>query len=468
MRRFTRGLRPFLCIAQSALLMLGMPAVAANTYSSESSRTAAYEQILFGTARTSLSLEARLEAIESNLFGKPRKGSTEARLDAIGKLLGDQKKSLLLPPIAPQLERPDSAPVAEDYGGASPYDSGDSPALSQARPAAAGSGDKVKGLLRQAVQEYSQGNTVAAEKTFRRVLAIEPNNGDANFNLGAIAEGKGDMDAALGFYKKARSANPGDQEIQQAVATLEQQARDKRESTARARADQAAQAQAQAQKQQRKSELKKLADDAAGAYRNRNYDAAIRNLDIVAREAPNDAEVQYALAQAWRGKSDYGRARRHLQTAMSLEPGNPLYRTALSEVDNEERNSQVANAPQDDTPAGQITPFEGVDTTSRYGRSYPDSRGGGISDVVSRLFPGAGSGGMDPYAGYGSMNTYDGYGYSRGGSLAGTRLKRAAIGGLAGAAIGAFMGRGTEGGARSGAMRGAIYGGMAGLLFGGY
>jgi len=451
MRRFIRGSRPFLCILQSVLLLLGSPALAATSYSSETERVGRYEQTLFGATRSSLPLDIRLRALESNVFGKSKQGSTNARLDAIGRLLGDQKSSLLLPPIAPQLERPEAEPAPDDRAIAD-FGGDDAQAPARVEPVSR-SANGAKELLRQAVQKYSEGNTVEAEKLFRKVLAADPNNGDANYNLGAIAESKGDLDGALGYYKKARTANPSDTEIQQAVAALERQIQDRRDTAARAQAGQ----RALAQKEQRKTELKKLADNAASAYRNKNYDEAIRNLDIVAREAPGDAEVQYALAQAWRGKGDNGRARDHLQQAMSIDPSNPLYRNTLADLDKDDRGSQVANSPQDNTPPGQITPFENVDSGSSYDGPYHRHGGGGIGGMMSGLLPGMGYSSVTEYGGYGPRVSYSG-----------TRIKRAVIGGLAGAAIGGFMGRGTGGGVKSGALKGAIFGGMAGLLFGGY
>jgi Flp pilus assembly protein TadD len=462
MALFYKGWRPFLCLLQSALLVWSLPVAAAVAESSDRERTGRYEQILFGKPRSSLSLDSRLQALEANLFGAPKKGAVSARLDAIGKLLGDQKPSVLFPPIAPRLASQSPNTVAAPGAGA--YDStGALPEAAPSRQPASGEPEgNARELLRQAVGQYGQGNTPEAERLFRRVLSLDPGNGDANFNLGAILESRGDLDGALKHYRAALAAYPDDPEVKQAVASTQQQLNDRRQALARAR------------EKQQKDQLKRLADSAAAAYRNGNYDEAIRNLETVGRQAPGDAEVQYALGQAWRGKSDYNRARYHLRRATSLDPANSLYQKALAELDSDVRGQEIASAGQDDgAPPGQIVPFENVDPAPPRGRAGDRGR---IGDALSGLIGGAG-GGFGSLAGFGGgLGSGVGYApvpapevrYGGGGGFGGTRLRRAAIGGLAGAAIGAMLGRGTEGGLKRGAVQGAIYGGMAGFLFGGF
>ncbi|HEY9871178.1 MAG TPA: tetratricopeptide repeat protein, partial [Candidatus Obscuribacterales bacterium] len=369
MALFYKGWRPFLCLLQSALVLGSSPVSAAVPSSSDSERLARYEQVLFGKPKASLTVSSRLQALETNLFGSAKKGTVSARLDAIGKLLGDQKPSVLFPPIAPRLASQSPSPAGSAGAGAGSYDTtGSLPEAAPTRqPAQAEPDDSAREILRQAVRHYSQGNTAAAERLFRRVLALDPRNGDANFNLGAILESRGDLDAALKYYKAALEASPDDAEIKQAVASTEQQLHDRREKIARARAEQ----ESRAREQQRKEQLKRLADSAAAAYRNGNYDEAIKSLETVAREAPGDAEVQYALAQAWRGKSDYNRARYHLRRATSLDPANELYQKTLAELDADVRGQEIASAaPDDGAPPGQIVPFDNVDPAP------PRARGG--------------------------------------------------------------------------------------------
>lgn len=472
MALFYKDWRPFFCLLQSALLVRSLPVAAAVVQSSDAERAGRYEQILFSKPRPSLPLDLRLQALEANLFGAPKKGAMSARLDAIGKLLGDQKPSVLFPPIAPRLasqspntvEAPGAGDGADDQTGALPE------APPSRQPAAGDPDGHARELLRQAVGQYSLGNTLEAERLFRRVLSLDPRNGDANFNLGAILESRGDMDGALKYYKAALAAAPDDPEVKQAVFSTQQQLFDRRQALARAKAEQ----ESRAREQQQKDQLKRLADSAAAAYRKGNYDEAIRNLETVAREAPGDAEVQYALGQAWRGKSDYNRARYHLRRATSLDPANSVYQKTLAELDSDVRGQEIASVGQDDeAPPGQIVPFENVDPAPPRGRASDRGR---IGDALSGLIGGAG-GGFGSLAGFGGgFGSGVGYApmpapevrYGGGRGFGGTRLRRAALGGLAGAAIGAMLGSGTEGGVKRGAVQGAIYGGMAGFLFGGF
>jgi len=391
-----------------------MALAAANFTSAEMTRIEGYERSLFGSPHSNLSTESRLRALETNLFGDVKKGSTDSRLDAVEKALKIDKSQFL---SAPQVGQLDQAPVAtaphvvqQNYD-----DEPKSPA-----------GD----LIQEAMQQYSSGDLVAAEKTFKRALVVDKNNADAYFNLGVLYEGKNDMQRALENYTKAQALNPSDTELRETVQSL----RSKIAQEQSAKIAEQRRVEQDRQSAQRKDNLRQVVGDASADYKNGNFSEAARKLERVSSEAPNDPDVQYALGQAYKAKGDNEKARTAFNRAMNIDPKSALYRNALNDLSN-----TVASAPAevDNTPAGQITPFSGSAN-----ESFSSSRSGRFFD-----------GGVSAYRGGTGL-------------VSGTRLKRAIAGGAVGAAAGALYAAGTRGGLKSGAMRGALLGGMMGLLMG--
>ncbi len=68
---------------------------------------------------------------------------------------------------------------------------------------------------------HKEGRVDEAEAIFREVLAGNPRCVDAFYDLGAIAEGRGDMIGALSSYRAALALRPGDKELLDAVASTE-------------------------------------------------------------------------------------------------------------------------------------------------------------------------------------------------------------------------------------------------------
>lgn len=304
-------------------------------------------------------------------------------------------------------------------------------------------------LLQNAMDKYSSGDIVSAEKLFKRVLTIDKNNADAYFNLGVLYEGKGDLQLALDNYTRAQALNPSDSELRDTVASLRNKvAQDRTAKVAEAKkAEQATQA------AQKRDDLRQMVASASADYKSGNFSEAVRKLEKVSADAPSDPDVQYALGQAYKAKGDTNKARTAFGRAMSIDPSSQLYRDALGDLNN------IASAPQspvtpmtpsapmdnqdDGAPAGQITPFSGG--SGGYGESF-GSNGGGGGRGIGRFFDG------------GVTTSY--------GSSGGSRLKRAAVGGAMGAAAGALFAASTRGGMKRGAVQGAILGGMLGYFSG--
>ncbi|MBN9394966.1 MAG: tetratricopeptide repeat protein [Candidatus Melainabacteria bacterium] len=408
------------------------------------------EEVLYGQENSDKSEVERLKSLETTLFGKPATtGTTSARLAKIEEHLkygttASASSVQLAPPQAPQLDL-------------SQIDKAEAPPLDQVT--STDYAVDARSALDEAQRLYSEGRSDEAQRAFQSILSRDPNNVDALYNLGVISEEKGNVEAALVNYRKALSLNPQDGEIKQAVLALESkksaQARAQIDSANKSAQTQAAQQtqQAQARNQAQTANLKRQVADASADYKAGKYDAAIGKLNNVALNAPQDADVQFALAQAYRAKGDLSSARSYMSRAVSLNPSNQMFANALRDLDKAGgSNTATANNPinndsyaansstsvaNSQTPPGGLTPFA---------NSHADS----ISSVPD-----------------------DRQGYAvAGGSTSSTRLKRAVTYGIAGAATGAITGAMFGGSYNRGsrmtrnAMTGAAAGALFGLLFG--
>lgn len=485
-----------LCLVQAAGLVLNngllyspayaaVSATSAVAAGSESAKLDSYERTVFGETKQGQSTGDRIKALEVNLFGKTKSGSITERLTSISQALGGSGSNLLLPALAPQLDTSEVAPKSPAAAPSVAYgnDVDEAP-------------DRAKTELHKAMELYSQGNIAQAEQSFRRVLTMDKNNGDAYYNLGVIAEGKNDLQGALRNYQAASNANPADVDFRSAMNAVQGKLSQAAEAQRREREQQEIAAK-QAADEQKAQTLKQYTSSASAAFKAGNYDKAIADLQYVARQAPSDPDVQFALAQAYRGKGNLNDARTAIGRAITLSPNNQMYRTTQSQLEQQvaqaasRANSAGSPAPapsygrgnSDNSTAysgsqsqsndyassgpggqivgfapdntktasndgAQITPFDDSGSNSR----YPSSRGfgGGLG--------GLGLGGLSG----GVM------GYGAGGYGGGSRMRRAAIGGLSGAAMGAVMSgmmssRGSRGKA---AMKGAMIGGALGLITG--
>jgi tetratricopeptide (TPR) repeat protein len=66
---------------------------------------------------------------------------------------------------------------------------------------------RVASLIQAGITQSGQDNWSGAAATFQRVLAIEPGNVYANYDLGVIAQSAGNSAKAVGYYNKALAGN---------------------------------------------------------------------------------------------------------------------------------------------------------------------------------------------------------------------------------------------------------------------
>jgi hypothetical protein len=199
------------------------------------------ETLMFGHPSTGTSAQARVEALETNIFGQPGSGSLNDRLKKINQALGLTGSVGAAPTAAvssahkpastgtaapvknktktpinlqPMTAKTDMPVVAPDRNGAA------DPALPPVAPKAVMS---PKQLLQLGAKRFTEGNYAESDSLFRQVLVHDPNNVDALYNLGALAERRGDLGSALNLYRTALTLKPADADLKQAVASVQQQ-----------------------------------------------------------------------------------------------------------------------------------------------------------------------------------------------------------------------------------------------------
>ncbi len=440
-------------------------------------KLASLETTIFGTSHKNLPSEKRIDSLEKILFGKIEKGPFHTRIYALATAINGKHNDLLSPPVAPELDH--SSPLGNDTQPptAPPIATSDS---ADSLPPAEAQNDRVKTMLQEAMQLYGQGQTDRAEKIFKNVLKLDYQNPDANFNLGAIAEGRSDWQTALHYYKAAQKSNPSDEETQNAVNSMEAKIANGHQNTTRP-----SPANSQKLSPSQIATLKERVNQAASDYEKGNYDAAISNLKVVVAQAPDQPDVYYALGQAYKAKGLNREASAALNQAINLDPSNQQYKDALAEIASANGPSQntgqdtfASNDPDQTYGQGQYKPKKNKAANNYGNNNLAQQNTDSSSDPVGQITPfsddtshqvgwqsaGTSYTGTSSYLpglrGYVPSYTYsNSIPYSMS-----SRVSRAAIGSLAGAAIGSmFSSRGSRGG---GAMTGAMVGGMLGLMGG--
>jgi tetratricopeptide (TPR) repeat protein len=480
MVKLRKQLSATLCLSQIFLLSglfnpaFSLPSTAAAV--TEETQLANYEKVVFGYARPSGAVENRLEAVERDLFGEAKTGNIATRLADIGKALQNSKSDFLLPPMAPKMDFSQSSSASTSSGSASKSSSSPGSGGSS-QDSSSPANEASKQALRNATNLYQQGKMDEAERAFKHVLTLDTKSVDAYFNLGVLAETRGDYSSALNNYQIASRLNPDDAELRDAVTAVQSKIAQKQASDDRARRQQH-QADDLTGNQQQRDNLKQLASEAQSAYKVGNYDKAIQDLTVVARQAPSDPDVAYALSQAYKGKGNMINARISLDHAISIDPRNKLYQTAMTQLNNRATSGGAGsgNHGYSDDTASKV-PYSPYNSASSQGAQS------GWQSMSSDQDPNQPSGQLTAFTSQGEASLpgggirrggVAGSGYYGGGSSTKTRLTRAAIGAGAGLAFGAMLGGmggggyGRGGRMGRGMMTGALLGGAMGLFSGGW
>ncbi len=496
MQRKEIGGQRALSLALSLVLVIGTfaPAFGATSSSplSNEARLEKMENSLLARTQKGMSEQERLSTLENRVFGTKKTGSVSERLANLDTAVSSARtaSSLLAPPMAPRLDTTPWSKVEEPQPQAlSNYDDPDTATPTDASTA----------MLKRATDLYTKGDTAEAERMFKKVLTLDSRNADAHYNLGAIAEARGDVAQALNAYRMASQINPNDKEFRDAVAQIER----KQNADRLAQAEQQRQRDEQQREASKRDSLKSMIAQASTAYKNGQFDSAVRQLEVVVKQAPNDSDVRFALAQAYKAKGDLTKARINLNQALAAQPNNKLYRDALSDLDQRIASGSSGNSGAGSSNSGSSSGNNGgnsgsfgnnsgYDSARAYdnsqqadgGPSYaPAPRKQVPSDYISSRGASYGSNSVDDGDGVQPFSPSPSYSssasssrrFDRGGigSILGggggttSVMKRAALGTITGAAMGAMWSRNSGGGMKSGMLKGALMGGMMGILTGG-
>jgi Flp pilus assembly protein TadD len=457
-------IRVALSLAQSLMLLLGtvapMAAYAAPSAGSTEARLEKIENSLLGRTQKGISEQERLSKLEVRVFGSESTGSTKDRLAKLDTSVDSARlsSSLLAPAMTPQLDTRQWSKV-EDVPVQQQVYEADVPDYATKE-------DSATAMLKRATDLYAKGKTAEAESVFKKVVAIDSQNADAHFNLGAIAEARGDTQAALREYRIASQINPSDPELKDAVSQIER----KQNANRIAQDTERQQREAQQREGAQRDQLKSMIAQASTAYKNGQYDSAVRQLDIVVKQAPNDPDVHFALAQALKAKGDLNKSRLHLNQALAVQPNNKLYRDALSDLDQRLATNDTSSGSRGGSGSGggsapgyapAAAPAAAPSRQAPPPSDYIASSNGADTDAIVPFAPTPG------YSSSASSSDRIGGGGFLGGSN--SRIKRAALGGITGAAMGAMWGSRSSsyGSSKGNVLKGALMGGMLGILTGG-
>jgi tetratricopeptide (TPR) repeat protein len=103
--------------------------------------------------------------------------------------------------------------------------------INAAIPVAPPADQKVLEVLKYGARKHAEGNYDEAEAAFRHVLSRAPNTVDAFYNLGSLAERKGDLIGALSDYRAALALKPNDKQLIEAVQSVERSLKERSAST---------------------------------------------------------------------------------------------------------------------------------------------------------------------------------------------------------------------------------------------
>ncbi|MBY0545891.1 MAG: tetratricopeptide repeat protein [Candidatus Obscuribacterales bacterium] len=208
--------------------------------------------------------------------------------------------------------------------------------------------ENAQDVLKQASAAYQNGRFEQAERLFKKALSLDPKSVDAYYNLGVLSESRGDLKGALEAYRKASAINPGDRSLVQAVSEVTDKIRAKEATLA------------EEQKARREVDLAVAGQRAGDAFKSGDYYESARQLNVLVKSFPRDANVRFALGQSLRALKQYAWSAYHLKMAIYLQPDNDEYRKTLVELDDEVQTAQQqAILDSAKIALGHLRPFYG-------------------------------------------------------------------------------------------------------------
>jgi tetratricopeptide (TPR) repeat protein len=177
---------------------------------------------------------------------------------------------------------------------------------------------------------YAQQKLNLAEQEFQKTLRYEPANRDANYNLGLVLLAKRDAQGAIACLRRVR---PADDPVVQLSLTQAYFAAGQTVS---------AMEEANLLSERAKNDVRVHFTLGALLTSQKQYAAAIHELEIANALRPGTPEILHGLGHAYLRKQDYAKAEEALQQAIRLRPDSPQTLYVLAQVYAEQRKDVQA------------------------------------------------------------------------------------------------------------------------------
>jgi tetratricopeptide (TPR) repeat protein len=249
-------------------------------------------------------LNVRVARLEKSVFGEASEGPIADRVTRLLNLEAAAQGSISTPSKA-EPSVADASVADEDC------------AIQRAQVAikAAGEAQSTE-LLAEAVKLFRDGKLHESRERFEQVIQIDPNNADANFSLGIIDEGSGNLAEALSSYRKALAAKPDKTEYRDAVAAL------KEKMSKYAGLD------------SRRVQIRSLSSAAMQAYMKGQYQTALNLYLALDEKSPNQAIVKSNLATVYIALKQPEKAAEYYRQAAKINPYDDRFKQGLSHAEN--------------------------------------------------------------------------------------------------------------------------------------
>ncbi len=171
-------------------------------------------------------------------------------------------------------------------------------------------------MLKDAVRAWKkEKNQEAAIQQFNQVIRLDPQNAEALFSLGVVYEARGDSARALELYTKAHDINPDSMDYKSAIMTLNEKLGDKKVNDSK------------------QGEVDELAQEAAGAFKRKEYISALELYKRLEQQFPKHAVYKYNIGTLYLLMQNPVQALEYYQMAKKLKPKEERYVEAVKKLE---------------------------------------------------------------------------------------------------------------------------------------
>lgn len=338
-------------------LVMGSPLLAVSR--EEETKLTNIEKHLFFKTYTQEPIETRIGRVEKRFFGEAAKeGSVDQRLQKVFEAAGPQidadgttSGGLMTQPEKP-VEPPASNEPAKTGGKRSTKNQTQREATpttkttsepitpdvnataedawdAATKNALAARDEEINKLLAEAVKFWKKRNAEDASAKFNQVVRLDPQNAEAYFSLGVIAEAKGELKEASALYFKAHDINPDRMDYKDAIQTLNEKL-EKKQVVDKAQ-----------------GAIDQEAGEAADAFKRKEYITALELYKRLEGKFPKKAVYKYNIGTIYLMQKSPIQALEYYEKAHKTDPKEPRYETAYAKLKATVEADEAARAKAD-------------------------------------------------------------------------------------------------------------------------